>query len=166
VRQLSHKSVSAWKTWAEDNGHLKSTKQVFGRDLRAVVPGLRVARVGGHESVDRQRVYQGVTIRRDIEGAWEDREALKRSAPSRATADAPDADMSVEEIADAVFAHPNHASAASAVARTASAVAADASVSEAAHDVGPCPRHTRDDPRSWCKDCLAAGWVDVAVEAK
>jgi putative DNA primase/helicase len=53
---------AAWKTWAEDNGHTKVTKQVFGRDLRAAVPGLRVARPGGHDE-DRVRVYVGVGLR-------------------------------------------------------------------------------------------------------
>jgi putative DNA primase/helicase len=54
---------TAWRGWAEDNGHVKSTKQVFGRDLRAAIPGLRVARVGGHDSEERERVYQGVKLR-------------------------------------------------------------------------------------------------------
>jgi putative DNA primase/helicase len=36
----------AWRTWADDNGHVKSSKQVFGRDLRAAVPGLRVVQRG------------------------------------------------------------------------------------------------------------------------
>ena len=54
---------SAWRSWADDNGHVKSTKQTFGRDLRAAIPGLRVARVGGHESEERERVYQGVQLR-------------------------------------------------------------------------------------------------------
>ncbi|MBA2513361.1 MAG: NTP-binding protein [Solirubrobacterales bacterium] len=54
---------AAWRSWAEDNGHVRSTKQMFGRDLRATVPGLRVARLGGHESSERERVYQGVALR-------------------------------------------------------------------------------------------------------
>ena len=33
---------TAWKAWADDNGHARPTKQVFGRDLRAAIPGLRV----------------------------------------------------------------------------------------------------------------------------
>jgi phage/plasmid-associated DNA primase len=32
----------AWKSWAEDNGHNKSTKQRFGRDLRAAHARVRV----------------------------------------------------------------------------------------------------------------------------
>ena len=54
---------AAWRTWAEDNGHARSTKQVVGRDLRAVIPGLQVIRVGGHEAADRERVYAGIALR-------------------------------------------------------------------------------------------------------
>jgi putative DNA primase/helicase len=52
---------SSWRAWCEDDGHKAGTKQVFGRDLRAVVPGLRVARPGAHEGA-RDRVYHGVTL--------------------------------------------------------------------------------------------------------
>jgi putative DNA primase/helicase len=51
----------AWKGWADDNGHKPGTKQVFGRDLRAVIPGLRVVRPRDGE--DRERVYRGVTLK-------------------------------------------------------------------------------------------------------
>ena len=30
-----------WKDWAERNGHRKTSKITFGRDLRAVVPHVR-----------------------------------------------------------------------------------------------------------------------------
>jgi putative DNA primase/helicase len=33
-----------WKTWADDNGHHITTAQTFGRDLRAVMPELRIVR--------------------------------------------------------------------------------------------------------------------------
>jgi putative DNA primase/helicase len=52
---------AAWKTWTEDNGHGRSTKQVFGRDLRAAVPGLRIVRP--RDDGGRERVYQGVALR-------------------------------------------------------------------------------------------------------
>jgi putative DNA primase/helicase len=52
---------TAWRSWAEDNGHAKSTKQVFGRDLRAAIPGLRVARP--RDGAERERVYKGVGLR-------------------------------------------------------------------------------------------------------
>ena len=39
----------AWKQWAEDNGHHAGAKSTFGRDLRAVVPELKISqpRVSG-----------------------------------------------------------------------------------------------------------------------
>src|SRR5262249_26783258 len=52
---------SAWKSWAEDNGHRATSKHTFGRDLRAVVPGLRMdqpRKDGG----TRQRRYVGVRL--------------------------------------------------------------------------------------------------------
>jgi putative DNA primase/helicase len=51
----------AWKAWAEENGHSKSTKQTLGRNLRAAVPHVRMvhARSGGQ----RERVYRGVGLR-------------------------------------------------------------------------------------------------------
>jgi putative DNA primase/helicase len=43
---------SAWKVWADDNGHHAGAKSTFGRDLRAVVPELRDVQL----RVDGQRV--------------------------------------------------------------------------------------------------------------
>lgn len=50
---------SAWKVWAESNGHRPGNKQWFGRDLRAVVPGLRVVQ---HGDEARLRVYRGIAL--------------------------------------------------------------------------------------------------------
>lgn len=52
---------AAWKTWAEDNGQKRSTKQTFGRDLRAVIPGLRVEQP--REGEQRERIYRGIALR-------------------------------------------------------------------------------------------------------
>jgi putative DNA primase/helicase len=41
---------SAFKVWAENNGHTKSSKQVFGRDLHAAVPSLRKPQQRGTEN--------------------------------------------------------------------------------------------------------------------
>jgi putative DNA primase/helicase len=49
-----------WKEWAHSNGHREGTKQGFGRDLRAVLPQVRQARVGGHDSQARERCYTGI----------------------------------------------------------------------------------------------------------
>lgn len=48
---------AAWKVWTEDNGHKPGSVQTFGRDLRAVVPALRVRRPHGEE-----RRYVGLTL--------------------------------------------------------------------------------------------------------
>jgi len=51
----------AWRSWCADNGHDRpGTKQTFGRDLRAAVPGLkqRQPRDGG----DRVRTYVGIRL--------------------------------------------------------------------------------------------------------
>ena len=49
------KLYGAFKVWAENNGHTKSSKQVFGRDLHAAVPSLRKPQQRGTEK--RRRVY-------------------------------------------------------------------------------------------------------------
>jgi putative DNA primase/helicase len=51
----------AWKHWAEDNGHPRSTKQVLGRDLRAAQPRVRVKRPGSGDV--RDRVYLGLALK-------------------------------------------------------------------------------------------------------
>jgi putative DNA primase/helicase len=49
-----------WKMWAEDNGHRTGSVQTFGRDLRAVLPGLRTKRP--RDGDDRQRWFEGVGL--------------------------------------------------------------------------------------------------------
>ncbi len=51
----------AWKQWAEDNGHRSGSTQTFGRDLRAVIPGLKVVRPR-EDSGRQHRTYQGVGL--------------------------------------------------------------------------------------------------------
>jgi putative DNA primase/helicase len=51
-----------WKLWAEDNGHRPGSNSTFGRDLRAVIPALRVIRP---RDGDRERLYRGVRTRVD-----------------------------------------------------------------------------------------------------
>ena len=58
----------AWKTWCEAQGRdHPGTKQSFGRDLSAAVPGLTVAQLGSRG--ERVRVYQGLKLR----GEWSER---------------------------------------------------------------------------------------------
>lgn len=52
---------SAWKTWAEENGHHAGAKTTFGRNLRSAVPKIKLAEprtAGG-----RIKVYTGITLR-------------------------------------------------------------------------------------------------------
>jgi putative DNA primase/helicase len=55
----------AYKIWAEDNGHHRMAKHVFGRDLRAAVPSIRVERSWGEGDKDtkRPRNYSGIRLR-------------------------------------------------------------------------------------------------------
>jgi putative DNA primase/helicase len=50
----------AYKKWCEANEHPKSPKQVFGRDLRAVVQPVRISQPG---TADRVRQYLGLSLR-------------------------------------------------------------------------------------------------------
>jgi putative DNA primase/helicase len=52
----------SFKTWCEDNGHSKITKQTFGRDLRAAVPSIDVEQPRT-EGGKRTREYVGIELR-------------------------------------------------------------------------------------------------------
>ena len=52
---------TAWKNWATDNGHASGSKQTFGRDLKAVVPGVKVLRPRAEDG--RKRIYFGVKLK-------------------------------------------------------------------------------------------------------
>lgn len=49
-----------WKEWAETNGNRAGSRQTFGRNLRAVVPGLRVTQP--REGETRDRLYRGIGL--------------------------------------------------------------------------------------------------------
>jgi putative DNA primase/helicase len=53
-----------WRSWCDDNGHKASSVQTFGRDLRAVVPALRVFRPHAGE-----RSYIGLILNGSHNGA-------------------------------------------------------------------------------------------------
>lgn len=62
-----------WRSWCEGNGHKVTTAQVFGRDLRTVVPHIKVvqhdsdsAGAGGGPR-DRDRYYSGIVLRKGAE---------------------------------------------------------------------------------------------------
>jgi putative DNA primase/helicase len=50
-----------WRSWCEENGHKAASVQTFGRDLRAVVPHLRVLRPRESEN-KRKRRYAGLRL--------------------------------------------------------------------------------------------------------
>ncbi len=52
----------AWKAWCTDENRSSSSKVVFGRDLKAVVPTLHKARPRDDDS-NRKMVYQGIGLR-------------------------------------------------------------------------------------------------------
>jgi putative DNA primase/helicase len=51
---------AAYKAWAADNEQPKATKHVFGRDLRAAVPGVKKSRP--REAEGRSFVYSGIAL--------------------------------------------------------------------------------------------------------
>jgi putative DNA primase/helicase len=57
---------NVYRNWAEDNGIRPSSKQVFGRDLRAAYPTISISQVGAR--TDRRRVYNGIALRSEGEG--------------------------------------------------------------------------------------------------
>jgi putative DNA primase/helicase len=64
----------AWQRWCEDAGRREAgTKQSFGRDLRAALPGIETPqrRIAGTNA--RERVFQGIRLRtsQECEGAEE-----------------------------------------------------------------------------------------------
>lgn len=52
---------TAWKAWCEDNGHRATAKSTFGRDLRAVVPEVKVTQPRAEDG--RQRHYEGIGLK-------------------------------------------------------------------------------------------------------
>ena len=50
----------AWKVWAEDNGHHAGAKSTFGRDLRAVVPELKMTQPRSNGG--RERRYERIGL--------------------------------------------------------------------------------------------------------
>jgi putative DNA primase/helicase len=56
---------STFRAWCDDSGHTKSPKHVFGRDLRAAIPSIRVRRFGDQDA--RFRVYAGIGLTQNAE---------------------------------------------------------------------------------------------------
>jgi putative DNA primase/helicase len=60
---------AAWRMWADDNGHKPGTAQTFGRNLRAVVPGLRIARPRVGDDGEQVRMIRGLALTKTHKGA-------------------------------------------------------------------------------------------------
>jgi putative DNA primase/helicase len=72
---------AAYRSWADDNGVSKITKQTLGRDLRAALPGrLKVTQPRAGDG--RLRVYEGIDLTNDAQTGLEERrvELAKREA--------------------------------------------------------------------------------------
>jgi putative DNA primase/helicase len=54
-----------FKGWGENNGYPKTTKQVFGRDLHAAFPAIRITRPGSEEGEKRRRIYLGIKLKEE-----------------------------------------------------------------------------------------------------
>ena len=54
---------SQWKMWCDDNGHPRTTKAVFGRDLRAAVPSVQRHRPRDLAGRARRYEYTGIALR-------------------------------------------------------------------------------------------------------
>jgi putative DNA primase/helicase len=50
----------AYKVWAENNGHAKTAKETFGRNLRAAIPSVR--RTRPRDGDERRHVYVGISL--------------------------------------------------------------------------------------------------------
>jgi putative DNA primase/helicase len=54
----------AWRRWCEGDGRdVVSTKQTFGRDLAAAVPG-----IGRRRGTDDQGFYEGISVKSESQG--------------------------------------------------------------------------------------------------
>lgn len=83
---------TAWRTWCEDNGRDRpGTLQTFGRDLRAVIPQLRVQRPRDPDDPEKRlpRQYVGITLQRNTPHNGRDRGPLRSG-----TGQQPDTDRS------------------------------------------------------------------------
>ncbi len=54
----------AWKSWADDSGHAKKSKQTLGRDLRAALPLVTVVQL--RDGNDRERAYRGIGLLEEV----------------------------------------------------------------------------------------------------
>lgn len=96
---------AAWKEWGQDNGRDKpGTKQSFGRNLRAVVPGVRI--IKKRDGDTRYQAYAGIRLSEEPEKSrtFEDRaDHLPFDQPKWT----PGSDANSRTIADHIADHPD-----------------------------------------------------------
>jgi phage/plasmid-associated DNA primase len=75
---------AVYKQWCEENGHKPRSEQGFGKDLRSVMPALRVTQPRTEDG--RERIYAGVSLR----GTYIDQSRVPRvpSVPEEPESDA------------------------------------------------------------------------------
>ena len=61
-----------YRRWCEDNGRPPSSRQIFGRDLRATRPEIKIVRPRAGAGVERPRQYVGITTGRSADHADQD----------------------------------------------------------------------------------------------
>jgi hypothetical protein len=64
-----------YRQWCEDNGRQASSRQIFGRDLKAARPELKVIRPRSRDA-ERPRQYVGITLDRSADHADQDNEVV------------------------------------------------------------------------------------------
>ncbi len=81
VREL----YQAWRQWSRDHGRDRpTTEQVFGRDLRAVIPGLKTTRPRAEDGSSRPRHYEGLALTKQYAAYMEEvRGPSRPTAPGR-----------------------------------------------------------------------------------
>jgi putative DNA primase/helicase len=63
LQQEVKQAYQAWRSWADENGHPPGSAQTFGRNLRAVIPGLRVIQPRTGPTGKQERHYVGFALR-------------------------------------------------------------------------------------------------------
>jgi hypothetical protein len=59
-----------YRIWCNDSGRIPSTRQIFGRDLRAARPEVKIVRPRTDAGHERPRLYVGITIGKRVRTMW------------------------------------------------------------------------------------------------
>ncbi len=80
-----HELYSSWKSWNDEQNRSVSSEQLFGRDLKAAVPHVKVQQSRRGEG--RVRCYAGIALRNPID--WGEEETTSERVPTRDTSSEP-----------------------------------------------------------------------------